>query len=368
MDLKIPISAVQVSEEAERLVLEVLRSGHLAQGPMVAELEDRFAALCEVPHAIAVNSGTTALVAALQALQLKPGDEVITSPFTFVATLNAILEAGAVARFADIDPVTFTLAPELVEKEIGPRTRVIMPVHLYGHPADMARFSSLAESHRLALVEDAAQAHAATFDHRPVGSFGVGCFSFYATKNVTTGEGGIITTADDAVADRLRLLRNQGMRERYRYEIAGHNYRLTDLQAALALPQLDRLSELTSLRRRNAALLSDALEGVSGVVVPITAPGAQHVFHQYTIRVTDDARLTRDELSAHLAHHGVGSGVYYPAPVFDYACYRKHPGVAPVDVPEARRAAAEVLSLPVHSGLGTDEIEQVGGAVRAALT
>lgn len=363
----IPISAVKLGSDEEQLVLEVLRSGHLAQGPMVQRLERQFASLCGVPHAVAVNSGTTALAASLEALELAPGDEVITSPFTFVATLNAILEAGAVARFSDIRPETFTVNPELVEKEIGPRTRVIMPVHLYGHPAEMDALALLAVRHGLELVEDAAQAHAARIGNKVVGSFGIGCFSFYATKNVTTGEGGIITTTNESIADRLRLLRNQGMRERYRYELPGHNYRLTDLQAALALPQIDRLPERTALRRRNARLLSDALSDISGVVVPTVLPSAEHVFHQYTIRVTDEARMDRDQLAAHLASRGVGSGVYYPRLVFDYPCYRDHPAVIASEVPEASRATAEVLSLPVHSGLAEDDVHRVAEAVTEAL-
>jgi dTDP-4-amino-4,6-dideoxygalactose transaminase len=367
VDVTIPISAVRLGEEEERLVLEVLRSGRLAQGPMVERLESRFAALCGVRHAVAVSSGTTALVAALQALQLEPGDEVVTSPFTFVATLNAILEAGAVARFADIDPTTFTVDPVLVEKEIGGRTRVVMPVHLYGQPADMTRLMGLAEQHGLAVVEDAAQAHGARHAGRAVGSFGIGCFSFYATKNVTTGEGGIVTTKEAGVADRLRLLRNQGMRQRYRYEIAGHNYRLTDLQAALALPQLDRLGELNAMRRRNALLLSEALADLPGVIVPETGPAAEPVFHQFTIRVTADARLDRDRLAAHLLARGIASGVYYPKLVFDYPCYRDHPGVIGSDVPEATRAASEVLSLPVHDGLSAPDVGRVAEAVREAL-
>jgi len=248
----IPITVVSVGPEEEKLVLEVLRSGHLAQGPVVEEFESRFAAAHDVGHAVAVNNGTSALVATLEALGIGPGDEVITSPFTFGATLNAILESGATARFADIDE-NCCLDPDATEHLIGPRTRVIMPVHLYGLPADMPRFERLAAEHGLGLVEDAAQAHGARVGGRAVGSFGIGCFSFYATKNITSGEGGMVTTNDEEVADRLRVLRNQGMRARYQYELAGHNYRLTDLQAAIALPHLLRLGAVNDSRRANAA-------------------------------------------------------------------------------------------------------------------
>lgn len=363
----IAITEVRLGADEERLLLEVVRSGHLAQGPMVERLERAFAELCGVRHAVAVSSGTTALVVALQVLGLQPGEEVLTSPFTFVATLNAILEAGAVARFADIDPVDLTLAPGAAEERIGARTRVLLPVHLYGQPADMRALVPLAERHGLALVEDAAQAHGATVDGRAVGSFGLGCFSFYATKNVTTGEGGVVTTDDDELADRMRLLRNQGMRTRYVYETAGHNYRLTDLQAALAIPQLERLAERNDARRANAAALSEGLEGIPGLVTPSVVPGRGHVHHQYTVRVTGEARLDRDRLAAALLEEGIATGVYYPRVVFDYPCYRDRPDVRVEPVPEAERAAREVLSLPVHPWLEPADVSRVVDAVRRHL-
>jgi dTDP-4-amino-4,6-dideoxygalactose transaminase len=341
-----------VDAEAEQLVLDVLRSGRIAQGPMVARLEAGFAALCGVDHAIAVTNGTVALVAALQALGIGPGDEVVTSPFTFAATLNAILECGAVARFADIDPRTFTVDPAAVADAITPRTRVLMPVHLYGQAADMARIASLAAERGLALVEDAAQAHGATIGGRAVGSFGLGSFSLYATKNVTSGEGGMLTTDDSLLADSLRVLRNEGMRDRYRYERIGHNYRLTDVQAAIAIPQLVHLTESNERRRINAAQLDRGLAGL---------------FHQYTVRLTRDARLDRDELARRLAENGVETGVYYPRVVHDYECYRSHPGVVITPVPVAARAAREVLSLPVHPRLSATDVDRVVDVIRRAL-
>jgi perosamine synthetase len=367
MSDQIAISQVVVGAEEERLVLAVLRSGQLAQGPMVARLEVEFATLCGVRHAIAVNSGTAALVAAMEAAELQPGDEVVTTPFTFAATLNAILEAGATARFADIDLETFNIDPDGLAAAITDRTRVVMPVHLYGQPAAMDTISELSSARDLLIIEDAAQAHGATVAGRKVGSFGIGCFSLYATKNVSTGEGGIITTDHDELADRLRLLRNQGMRAGYRYEIAGHNYRLTDLQAAIALPQLERLEASTARRRAHAARLSAGLEGMIGIVAPVVAVGRTHVFHQYTIRVTTEARLDRDALAARLRARGVGTGIYYPRVVFDYDCYRDHPGVVVSEVPEAFRAAREVLSLPVHPHLSVSDIDRIVDEVGAAL-
>jgi len=221
----------------------------------VARLEREFAAMCGVAHAVAVTNGTVALSAALQALGLGPCDEVVTTPFTFVATLNAILECGATARFADIDPSTFDIDPDAVASAITAKTRAVMPVHLYGQPADLDRIGPLASQCGATIVEDAAQAHGATIGDRVVGSFGIGCFSLYATKNLTSGEGGMITTDDATLADRLRMLRNEGMRERYQYETAGHNYRLTDVLAAIALPQLAHLSEWNEQRRANAVRL-----------------------------------------------------------------------------------------------------------------
>ena len=363
----IPVSAVDLPPGAEELVLQVLRSGMLAQGPMVARFEQEFAAIVGVRHAVAVNNGTTALVAALQVFDLAPGDEVLTSPFTFVATLNAILEAGATAVFADISEDDFCLDPAAAAAAIGPRTRVLMPVHLYGQCADMDRLDALARQHRLHLVEDAAQAHAAKVGDRSAGSFGLGCFSFYGTKNVTTGEGGMITTDDDVLADRLRVLRNQGMRARYVYEMAGHNYRLTDLQAALAIPQLAGLDESTSRRQRNADRLRAGLADVPGLRLPRQLDGRRHVWHQFTVLLTDEAPVGRDEFVATLAERGVGSGVYYPRLVHDYDCYRDDPRVVASETPVARSVAERVVSLPVHPKLSDDDLDTIVAGVRDVL-
>ncbi len=359
----IPISSVDVPAEAEELVLEVLRSGMLASGPKVEELERLASEMAGTRHAVAVNNGTTALVVALESLELSPGDEVITSPFTFVATLNAILEAGATARFADIGD-DFCVDPQAMEAVVGERTAVLLPVHLYGQMADMPAIAALAGSRGLAVVEDAAQSHGASVGGRRAGSFGLGCFSLYGTKNVTTGEGGLVTTDDDALADRMRLLRNQGMRARYQYEVPGHNYRLTDLQAAVGIPQLRRLDEIVERRNRNAERLSQGLVDVPGLVVPTVEPGRGHVWHQYTVRVTQDAPIGRDALVEELTARGVGCGVYYPRTVYDYDCYRDHPRVVADPCPNAERVAAEVVSLPVHPKLTEADLDTVVATVR----
>ncbi len=363
----ISVSSISFGEDVEREVLDTLRSGIVAQGPKVKRLEDGFAELVGARHAVAVNNGTTALTAALQVRDLEPGDEVLTTPFTFVATLNAILESGATARFADISESDFNLDPSTVESKINDRTKVLMPVHLYGQPADMSALMPLAHSHGLAVVEDAAQAHGATLDGKGVGTFGTGCFSFYATKNLTTAEGGMITTDDDAVADRLRVLRNQGMRSRYVYEMVGHNYRMTDLQASLALPQLDTYLEQVAQRRRNAELLRDGLNDVAGVTLPSELPGRGHVWHQFTVIVAEDAPISRDDLAERLLQREIGSGIYYPKTVYDYDCYREHPRVIIEDTPVATSVAARCLSIPVHSRLSGTDIEKIVSAVREAM-
>lgn len=364
----IPVTVVKTGPEQEALVLEVLRSGQLAQGALVERFEDEFARLHGVGHAIAVNNGTTALVAAMKAHDLGPGDEVVTSPFTFVATLNAILDTGATARFADIGD-DFNVRPDAVEAVTNDRTRVLMPVHLYGLVADMDPITELARQRDLAVVEDAAQAVAATYRGRAAGSFGTGCFSLYATKNVSTGEGGMITTDDDELADRLRVTRNQGMRQRYEYVLAGNNYRLTDLAAAVGIPQLSSIDEMTRRRTENADFYRHALADVPGLLLPPPVPpDRRHVYHQFTVRITDDAPVRRDQFVDDLRAAGVGSGIYYPRVVFDYDCYRDRPDVVSDDVPDAFRIAGQVVSLPVHQHLTDADRDAVAAAVRKVLS
>lgn len=355
----IPITSVRFGSEEEELILQVLRSGSIAQGPMVKTFEDRFAQMCGVKHAIAVNNGTTALVAGLEVMDLSAGDEVMTTPFTFVATVNAILESGATATFADINEDDFNLDPSSVAERITTRTKVLAPVHLYGQMADMGAISEIATSRGLRILEDSAQSHLARYQGAAAGSFDIGTFSFYATKNLTTGEGGMITTNDDLTADRLRVLRNQGMRERYVYEIAGHNYRLTDLQAAVVLPQLDRYAATLERRRHNAAQLTNGLSTVAGIAVPKQMPKRTHVWHQYTIRVTETSALSRDEFVAKLQEAGVGAGIYYPKLIGDYDAYRDHPRVTLSETPVAARVAQQVLSLPVHTALSDDDLKRI---------
>jgi dTDP-4-amino-4,6-dideoxygalactose transaminase len=361
---RIRISAPQLGPDVEDLVLGVLRSGHLAQGPMV----ERFEALCTTmagtAHAVAVSNGTVALDAALHVLDIGPGQEVITSPFTFAATINAILRSGASVRFADIRD-DFTIDPASVAALIGPATAALMPVHLYGLPADMQALMSLAVANRIAVVEDAAQAHGAEVAGRRAGSFGVGCFSFYATKNVTSGEGGCVTTDDSMLAERLRIARNQGMRGRYDYAMIGQNWRMTDIAAAIAIPQMERLDTINAARRSNAATLSSLLAATAAVTTPSVPTGRTHVWHQYTVML--DRGIDRDRVVGYMSAHGVDAGVYYPGLVWDHDAYRHHPNVHRDDTPTALAIASRCLSLPVHPGLSLADLERVAETLAAAV-
>ena len=352
----IRIAMPLIGEEEKQAVMAVLDSGKLAQGSCVAEFERAFAEYIGVKHAIAVNSGTAALHVALLAHNIGPGDEVITSPFTFIASSNSVLFTGAKPVFADIDPVTFNLDPDLVAAKITPRTRAIMPIHLYGQPCNMEAFMNLAQKHKLTLIEDACQAHGAEFQGRKVGTFGTGCFSFYPTKNMTTAEGGAITTNDDAIAERARLLRSHGSRERYRHEILGYNFRMTDIQAAIGLAQLRKLEKWNTMRIENAKYLTEHIESV---VTPQVAAQTKHVFHQYTIRIESD----RDAARAKLEDAGVETAIHYPVPVHCQPLYQQL-GYQD-DLVESEHASAQVLSLPVHPGLTQSDLENIVQAVNS---
>jgi len=354
----IPVSRPWIGPEEKAAVIEVLESGMLAQGPKVAELEAGFVRLTGARYAIATSSGTTGLHLALLAHGIGPGDEVITSSFTFIASVNTILFTGARPVFVDIDEPTFNLDPARLEAAITPRTKAVMPVHLYGQACDMDEICAIARKHGLAVIEDAAQAVGATYGGRGVGSFGTGVFSLYATKNVMSGEGGIITTSDDRVADRCRLLRSHGMRERYQYEMLGYNFRLNDVLAAIGIAQLDRMPEATRRRRANARFLSDQIESVA---TPVVKEGRDHVWHQYTVRVPDG--MDRDDAVRRLAEKGIGTGVFYPNGVHRFAHIREAAGE--FSLPATDRVAASVISLPVHPLLGHADLERIAAAVNS---
>jgi dTDP-4-amino-4,6-dideoxygalactose transaminase len=352
----IPIARPQMGEDEKSRVWEAMASGSLAQGPRVLEFEERFAAFIGSGHAVATSSGTTALHLALLGYGIGPGDEVITVPFTFIASANSILYTGARPAFVDIGEHDFTMDAAQVEAAITPRTRAIMPVSLYGQPADMPAITEIAERHGLAVVEDACQAHGAAIGDRKSGTWGAGTFSFYPTKNMTTGEGGMLTTHDAELADRVRLLREHGMKVRYHHDVVGYNFRMTDIAAAIGLAQLPKLAAFNDRRRAIAARYDVELRGVA---IPVVPPDVTHVYHQYTIRVN-----RRDEFAERLKERGVGSAIYYPIPV-----HRQKPFVAlgygGESYPVTDRLTEEVLSIPVHPSLSDDEVAQVIGAVNA---
>jgi perosamine synthetase len=350
----IPAAKPEIGDEERAAVDRVLRSGMLAQGPEVAAFEHEFSAVVGGRECVAVNSGTSALHMMFLAAGIGPGDEVIVPSFSFAATANAVALTGATPVFADIEPASFNLSPAAVEAVITPRTRGVMPVHLYGHPADMKAITALAERHGILVFEDAAQAHAASIDGVPVGAWSLAAaFSFYPTKNMTSGEGGIVSTPDAALARSVRVLRNQGMERRYENEVVGFNTRMTDLHAAIGRVQLTKLAGWTARRQANAAFLTEHLEGV---VTPPVTDGAVHVWHQYTIRVPDD----RDGFAEALTGRGVGNGVYYPTPIHRLPSFELS-----LDLPETERATREVLSLPVHPSLTDDDLHTIVEAVNA---
>lgn len=357
----IPIARPQIGEEEKRQVLQVLDSGHLVAGPRVAEFEAAFAAYIGVPHGVATASGSSALQVAMLALGIKAGERVVTTPFSFAATSNAIVHAGAQPVFADVDRDSYNLdcgAVEAVLRRGG--IRAILLVHLYGLPADMGTFRSLADRYGALLIEDCAQAHGATIDGRRVGSLGdAAIFSFYPTKNMTTGEGGMVTTSDPTVARRARLLVDPRGDEEYAYEVVGFNYRMTEMAAAIGLIQLGALEARNERRRDNARQLTAGLQDLPWLQVPREPTGYRHVYHQYTVRVLQ----RRDDLARHLAASGIASRVYYPKLIPHTPAYR-HLGFDGV-YPNAERLTHEVLSLPVHPSLRPDEVTTIVDTVGA---
>ena len=355
----VPIAQPIIGQEERRRILEVLASGILVADRMVREFEDAFATYLGVPHAVATSSGTTALQVALEALGIGAGDRVVTTPFTFAATSHAVVHAGARPVFADVDPRTFNLDPAAVEvavRESGARALIV--VHLFGLPCDMAAMGEIVRRHHLLLIEDCAQAHGAAFQGRKVGTFGhAAIFSFYPTKNMTTGEGGMIVTADPEVARRARLLVDPRFGGEYVYDVIGYNFRMTDVAAAMGLPQLRRLDGHNAARRRNAHLLTEALQDLEWLQVPLEPAGTYHVYTQYTVRVRE-----REAFMAHLTEEGIGHKIFYPLLIPHTPAYRRlgYGGAFPA----AETLTREVLSLPVHPALSPDDLQRIIDAVR----
>jgi len=351
----IPAAAPFIGRAERRAVDRVLKSRLLIQGAEVAQFERRFSQLVGGFTCIAVNSGTSALHLAFLAAGITAGDEVIVPSFSFAATANAVRLAGATPVFGDIDTSTFNLDAAHTESLITSRTRAVMPVHLYGHPANMTTFREITQRHNLLLFEDAAQALGAAWQGEAVGTFGIASsFSFYPTKNITTGEGGLISTQHANLARTARLLRNQGMEQKYHNEIVGFNTRMTDIQAAIGNVQLERLPKWLKIRRRNAEFFSSNLRGV---ITPSVATGATHAWHQYTIRLPD---LDRDRFCTELTRLGVGHGIYYPTPIHRLPSFD-----LVTDLPNTSQAAQVCVSLPVHPQLRMRDLDKIVDAVNS---
>jgi len=351
----------EIKPEIGDAIERVLESAQFVLGPEVAAFEEEFAAYCGAAHAVGVNTGTSALHLALLAAGIGPGDEVISVPHTFVATTAAIVYAGARPVFVDVDPTSFTMDPELIERAISPRTRAILPVHLYGQPADMDPIMEIARRHGLVVIEDAAQAHGAEYNGRRAGSIGdLGCFSFYPGKNLGAyGEGGAVTTNNSEYAGRVRVLRDWGADRKYVHALKGYNFRLEELQAAILRVKLRHLEDWTEARRAHAARYDRLLAG-SPVATPSAMSFARHVYHIYAVRTPE-----RDVLGAALAADGIQTGIHYPIPVHLQPAHADL-GYRAGDFPHAERAAREVLSLPMYAELEDGQLERVAGAIRAA--
>jgi dTDP-4-amino-4,6-dideoxygalactose transaminase len=366
----ISINLPKIGEEEVQAVVKVLRSGVLTSGlgagPAVTEFEKSFADFTGAKHAVAVNTGTAALHSAVLAVGIKPGDEVILPSFTFVATAEAIVLAGAKPVFADIDPQTYNLSPSTVEKAITKKTKAIIPVDLYGFSADMKPLKELAAKHGLALVEDAAQAHGTTYSGKPAGSFAdAACWSLYASKNMTTGEGGVTTANNDQIAETLRMIRTHGEKAKYSSLMLGTNYRMSEIQAAIGNVQMQKLPSFIAKRRQNAQQLTKILEKNSKLVLPFELKDRLHSWYLYTARLKDSAEEERNHLMEGLKKKGIGAEVYYVHPVHQMPFYRENFGR--VKLPETEKASKQVFSLPIHPGVTEEQILFIGETVLTLL-
>jgi len=363
---KIPIAKPSFGNEEVAAVNDVLESGIVASGPRTKTFEKEFAEYLGVDYAVGVTNGTVALDVSLKALELGPGDEVITSAFSFVSSGNCILFQKAKPVFADINPKTFNIDTSDVAEKMTAKTKAIIPVHMFGQPAEMTALKELVEDKGIWLVEDAAQAHGAEYKKQKAGTMGdMGCFSFYATKNMAVGEGGMITTNNEKLAAKARSLINHGQSRKYHHDTLGYNYRMTDLCAAIGLVQLTKLDGFNMKRRENAALLSNGISSIKGLTAPYVDKNVKHVFHQYAIRVEDSYPLSRDELAAHLTKEGIGNAIHYPIPIYRQPLYLKL-GYGEPKCPNTEDACRKILSLPVHPMVNREDIDYILAVLKDA--
>lgn len=357
----IPIAKPIIGKEEEKSVVQVIRSGMLVQGEKVEEFEGKFAKYCGTKFAVATDNGTAALIAALTSVGVGEGDEVITTPLTFIATANSIVFTGAAPVFVDIDLVTFNLDPEKIEAAITKKTKAILPVHLYGLMADMKAINKIAKKHNLVVIEDSAQAHGADIEGKKAGSWGLaGCFSFYPSKNMTTGEGGMITTNSKQFADSCRLIRNQGMGNQYQYKRVGYNFRMTNIAAAIGVEQLKKLEKFTKGRIENAKYLNKKFERTKGVITPKVPEKYRHVYHQYTIRIDHNYPISRDQLVTKLRRGGIDARIYYPKLLSDESFLKKY---VKKDLNIARSLHKQILSLPIHPSLMEKDLNKIAEVI-----
>lgn len=358
MKKNIPLSLPIIGQEEKQAVLAVLDSGFLVQGSKVAELEREFTKLCSTNYAVATSSGTAALHIALYSIGIRPGDEVITTPFTFVATANSILMVGAESVFVDIDEQTFNIDYRKIEKAITKKTRAILAVNLYGQSADYEEIEKIARKYNLLIIEDAAQSINATYKGKKSGNLAdISCFSLYATKNIMCGEGGMITTNKKEYHEKAKRFRHHGQSEtkKYHYSGLGYNYRLTDIQATIALVQLKRVDKITKKRQEIAQKYNKALRNIKGLMVPYVTKDRTHVYHQYTIKVANDFILKRDELRTELGKKGIQTNIYYPKPLYRFG-HLKGKSIDIKQFPVTEKIVNEVLSIPVRPNLIESEV------------
>jgi perosamine synthetase len=355
----ISIAAPVIGEEEKAAVMRILDSGYLVQGAEVAKLEEQFAAYCNAKHGVATSNGTTALTVALMTAGVEPGDEVIIPSFSFVATATSVLGARAKPVFVDIESETFCIDPAKIEAAITEKTKAITPVHLYGQLADMAPIKAIADRHGLAIVEDAAQAHGAECNGKRAGSWGPACFSFYPSKNMTTGEGGMVVTHDDELAATMRMVRNHGMNTQYYHEVIGFNFRMTNIAAAIGVVQLTHLEDWNKKRIANAQYFDANFKTVRP---PVVRDGCRHIYHQYTVLVPEGT--DRDAMTEQLNDKGIGVRVYYPLPIHKQPVFEKL-GYGNIVLPVTEAMTARVFSLPVHPGLSQEDREYIVDAVNA---
>lgn len=356
----ISLSDPLITIQEKKAVMAVLNSKHLAQGKKVRQLEQVFSNLCQTKYALAVNNGTSALHTALYAIGIKNGDEVITTPFTFVATANSILMAGAVPVFVDINKKTYNLDPDKIEKAITKKTKAILVVNLYGLPADYEKINKIAKKYKLLVVEDAAQSIGAEYKSKISGNLAdISCFSLYATKNIMCGEGGLITTNNKTYYQKAKLFRHHGQDEnkRYYYSGLGYNYRLTDMQAAIALVQLKRLTQISKKRQLNAKQYNNAFSKINGLIIPQIPADRTHVFHQYTLRKENWSQKDREHFQTYMIKEGIQTNIYYPIPLYQFPHLIQ--GKNTDKFPITDKVVNQVVSLPIHPQLKKSEIKYI---------